>query len=196
MGNDNPDLCQQKNALRRQCLNIRQNIPVDDCISLSKKACQNIINSDQYKRSQNVMCFLDFRDEIQTKYLVDDILMHKKLVLPYTDSEFKVFSYLVSDESQLKRSKHGILEPNPELCELIDPLDLELIIVPGLAFDESGNRLGYGKGCYDEFLCNVSSKAVTIGLCFDSQIFDSVPANENDIKLKYLCSPSRFSKII
>jgi len=82
-------------------------------------------------------------------------------------------------QSDLVPARMGLKEPRKGL-PLADPADIDLILVPGLAFDRSGGRLGRGKGYYDRFLATVPPSAVTIGMCFTCQIVERVPMNEHD----------------
>lgn len=84
----------------------------------------------------------------------------------------------LSDLSDLKRSKFGILEPRQDVE--ISPQEIDLIFAPGLAFDLKGMRLGYGGGFYDRLLSNIKKTTPVIGLAFDFQIVELVPCDERD----------------
>ena len=89
---------------------------------------------------------------------------------------------ILEDHSKLKKGPYGVLEPVSKA--LVKPEDLDLIIVPGLAFDKKGNRLGRGKGCYDRFLSTLSDKTPSIGLAFDFQILPLIPTTNYDVNVK------------
>lgn len=86
--------------------------------------------------------------------------------------------------SGFKQSALGIMEPEGE--NFTDYRKVDLIIVPGVAFDRKMNRLGRGRGFYDRFLPAIS--APKMGICFDFQLFDQVPSDSNDIKMDYIVS--------
>lgn len=85
---------------------------------------------------------------------------------------------------------YGIPEPDPTVSPLVDPLDLDLICVPGLAFDPSGNRLGYGAGYYDRFLASYppGTRPATAGLAFSGQVVERVPVGPWDIPVDWVIS--------
>ena len=85
----------------------------------------------------------------------------------------------------------GIREPDPDSLRQLSADDLDLIIVPGVAFDSSGNRLGMGKGYYDRFLKHLRPSALKIALAFENQIVASIPWDDNDIKMDMIITEER-----
>ena len=92
----------------------------------------------------------------------------------------------------LAKSPLGIREPDILRCRSANAEDIELVIVPGVAFDVSGNRIGYGRGCYDQFLPSLADSANTIGLAYDFQVFDHLPHDYGDIRMDHILTPSVF----
>ena len=86
----------------------------------------------------------------------------------------------------LQKGTFGILEPKPEAMNLVAPDELDLVLVPGIAFDKRGYRLGYGGGFYDAFLAQ--TKSVKVGLAFDFQIVDLLPTREEDERVDLIVS--------
>ncbi len=86
----------------------------------------------------------------------------------------------------LQKGTFGILEPKPEAMHLVAPEELDLVLVPGIAFDKRGYRLGYGGGFYDAFLAQ--TKMVKVGLAFDFQIVDLLPTREEDERVDLIVS--------
>ena len=83
----------------------------------------------------------------------------------------------------LKPGSMGIMEPDPLLCEPVDPAMIDLIVVPGIAFDATGGRIGYGKGCYDRFLPQLLDDVPIIGLAYDFQVLPRVPQESTDVRM-------------
>ncbi|WDC85889.1 5-formyltetrahydrofolate cyclo-ligase [Caloramator sp. mosi_1] len=111
------------------------------------------------------------------------LMQGKRLVYPKTiKSELKLIPCIVYKTDELCVGEYGILEPKD--FNKIDKNDIDLIFVPGVAFDKNGYRLGYGAGYYDRFLADF--KGVKVGLCYDFQLVDSVYKNEHDVKMDYL----------
>ncbi len=126
--------------------------------------------------------FASFREEINTKPLNLLLARRGSLALPRVDKEHLVF-YLVHDiERELSPSSLGILEPIPTLCK--PALHIDMILVPGLAFDKEHYRLGYGKGYYDRLLAK--SSAMSIGVGFIEQLSDRLPHESHDVKLNQI----------
>ena len=91
---------------------------------------------------------------------------------------------------ELAPGSYGIPEPK-DSARLVLPEDIDVILVPGLAFDCQGNRLGYGKGYYDQYLPQLSEKALTIGVSYDECLYDNIPAEQHDICMDYIVTPER-----
>lgn len=87
----------------------------------------------------------------------------------------------ISSLKNLKKDKYGILEPD-ELIPAVKKEDIDLIILPGVAFDKSGGRLGYGGGYYDKYLNSCPQDICKVALCYDFQIVENVPVEEHDVK--------------
>jgi 5-formyltetrahydrofolate cyclo-ligase len=124
----------------------------------------------------HVLSFSSLRDEINLQPLNKLLCQQKKLLLPRIEND-EVAVYQVLDlENDLQTGSFGILEPIPEKCQKIDPVIIEYVLVPGLAFDDSGGRIGYGKGHYDRFLLHV--RGMKVGVGFKEQLVDFPLAKE------------------
>ena len=88
------------------------------------------------------------------------------------------------------KSRLGILEPLREK-KTVNTDEIDLVIVPGLAFDKSGNRLGHGKGYYDRYLERCGENVFFIGIAYDFQVLDTIPADAHDIKMNMIVTESR-----
>jgi 5-formyltetrahydrofolate cyclo-ligase len=123
-------------------------------------------------------------------------MLEKKrhLAVPCVDSQNPELqhSQLTSIEF-LKKGNYGILDVPIEKRIDVDLRELQLILVPGIAFDLSGGRLGYGKGYYDRFLDKTN--AFKIGLCFQSQVVEKVPMENHDIRMHAIISEKGYHKI-
>lgn len=106
--------------------------------------------------------------------------MEKEVYFPRVNGSSLDF-YRIHDLNQLKPGHFSVLEPECSLIK-VDPQQIDLFIIPGLAFDDSGNRLGYGKGYYDRTLINIPEQN-RVGLSYSFQILNFIPANDNDQKV-------------
>ena len=129
--------------------------------------------------------------EVDTRPLIlECIKMGKRAALPVTDtSRKKLVPVVIDNMESLAKSSLGIMEPAREEEKILSPESLDLIVVPGIAFDKSGNRLGRGAGYYDRFLADLPANTVKVGLAFDFQMIDDVPVVPGlDIRLDFVIS--------
>lgn len=176
------------------------------CNFQSQKTLIELYNFDLFKKASCVLSFVSYGTEIKTNQLLDIILNENKMLcLPRTENEKMEFYYINSDEDfseQTEIGEYGITVPksNQDKLDLNSIPDKTLIIIPGLAFDERGNRLGKGKGYYDKFLAELLSTSEKekilgiVGYCYDFQIIDKVITEPNDIPVDYIISDKRIVK--
>jgi 5-formyltetrahydrofolate cyclo-ligase len=127
-----------------------------------------------------IASFASFREEIDTHQLNRLLAKKKLLALPRIENHRLVFYHVNHPETELAPSALGILEPIPSLCKIAGKVDI--ILVPGLAFDKHHHRLGWGKGHYDRTLSEGS--AFSIGIGFKEQLIDLLPHDPHDVDLK------------
>jgi 5-formyltetrahydrofolate cyclo-ligase len=154
---------------------------------LSRQVFQHIEALPEYALAHSVMLYLDFRSEVHTRWFVPKAwAAGKRVVVPFCqDNELGLF--LLTDFNEVTPGMLGVLEPKAELCHRtdrrVDPVELDLIVAPGLAFDLRGGRLGYGKGYYDRLLHRVRADTFKVGVCFECQIFPEIPLLPHDIRM-------------
>lgn len=166
-----------KNELRKKCLAVRKNIP--DKTIKSNEIYNEIINCSEYLDAKTIAFYYSTEDEVDTENLIAyTFLKEKTVLLPRVVGKQMVF-LKVDETTKYQKSKFGIKEPIS--TEEYDPSQIDLFIVPGVAFDIKGNRLGYGGGYYDRYLC--LSDAPKLGIAFEEQIINSIPTDENDIQM-------------
>ena len=141
----------------------------------------------QFTHARTVMTYLDFGSEVRTREHVPELWhLEKQVVVPYcTAHELQLFHLQNMDE--LTPGTWQIFEPKPEWRARLDrhvkAAELDLIIVPGVAFDRHGDRLGWGKGYYDRLLRHVRPDAMKIALAFECQLVDEIPTLPNDVRM-------------
>lgn len=145
---------------------------------------EKIISSEFYKSSKCIFVYVSFEGEVDThrfiKYALND---NKRICVPKVKSkEEGIVAVEINSFHELKEGAYNILEPE-NFNKKIDERDIDLILMPGVAFDKNGGRIGYGGSFYDRFLKNPDIKALKIALAYDFQIFDKVPMEEHDIKV-------------
>ncbi len=150
---------------------------------------QRLFALEEFSRSSMVLFYFSFRSEVDTRQLIEQAMAQGRTVcLPrslVTEKELEV--YQVDDlESQVAAGAYGIQEPVPGRARLVDPSSLELVLVPGSAFDLRCGRLGYGGGYYDRFLSTRASQALRVGLAYSVQVVERLPLLPHDQPLDLL----------
>ncbi|WP_164101318.1 5-formyltetrahydrofolate cyclo-ligase [Candidatus Laterigemmans baculatus] len=185
-------LANRKAEIRRAAHAARQRLPGKD--ELSRKIIDRLLASDVYQAAATVLFYVDVRDEVRTQaVLASAVNSGKQIAIPYcVDDQLRLFPLASMDE--LEPLTYGILEPREELRGLaekrLDAEQLDLILVPGLAFDRDGGRIGYGKGYYDRLLATARRDAVLVALAYDCQIFDAIPMQPHDVYMDLVITES------
>ena len=137
----------------------------------------------EFKKSMVLMFYIAAPDEVDTKPLLLEALREgREVVVPYIDrnTDSLIPVQIRDPETDLRPGSYGILEPKRDVICSFDLNRLDLVLVPGIAFDRWGHRLGRGKGYYDRFLKTLPPHVKSFGLAFDFQIFKLVPTNDFD----------------
>ncbi len=125
------------------------------------------------------MLYVSVAGEVSTRNLLNVFLNKKSVWIPrYNGHELEAVSIQSLDD--LCEGMFGIPEPPRFLLPLSEPCSLDVVVVPGVAFDKNAHRLGRGKGCYDRFLSRMGEIPLRVGLAFDAQVLDKLPLSEHD----------------
>lgn len=144
----------------------------------SKQIIEKLTDTFQYKNAQTVLCYWSMPDEVFTHDFVEAAAQDKRIFLPVVDGDILRIREFRGVEDLSQGSSFSILEPGESAPEGgIEQIDL--VVVPGVAFDLQGGRLGRGKGFYDKLLSD--THVYKIGICFDFQLIDQVPRDTFDI---------------
>jgi 5-formyltetrahydrofolate cyclo-ligase len=166
---------------------IKKDFP-DLIVNMQKSALiiNTLIGLDVFIRALNIHCYVSTESEVDTHWLVNYIIhKNKYAIVPFIDGGLK--SSLISKWDDLALGAFGILEPAKK--KIVPDAQIDLVIVPGTAFDERGHRIGKGKGYYDRFLSGVAAKK--IALAFEFQVLSKIPCEEHDIKMDYIITEKR-----
>lgn len=158
---------------------IRNNISDEDKMLINECIFHKLIESDFYRNYSSFLIYVSFRNEIETHRIIQFLLDNgKKVAVPYC-SENNMDFYYINSTDELSGGKFGIPSVDIPSAVKVENFDDTLCIVPGLSFDNNGNRLGYGGGFYDRFLSDNSIP--TLGLCYEKCICNKLPAEEFDV---------------
>lgn len=173
-----------KQELRQRMLEKLRGISSAARVEAETVLLERISGHSAFRRAQIVMMYMALPAEISLNTCIQTALKAGKVVsLPrVVGREIKPFR-IGNLEGDLAAGAYNVLEPG-EHCAPVEVEDLELVFVPGLAFDRLGWRLGRGKGFYDRFLNMLPETCHTIGVCFTFQLLKSIPSGPNDVCVK------------
>lgn len=187
-------LAEQKTAIRQQFRLRYQEQRKEQLASDSESLRSKIIASSLWQTSRNILMFYPLSDEPDIVPLLAQALSSgKSISLPRYDSSSGVYeAALIRNLTEdLVPGRFGVREPAPN-CPALPLNQLDLTLVPGIAFDSSGRRLGRGKGFYDRLLPGTTG--MTLGLAFDWQESDALPVEPHDVELDAVLTPTRWLK--
>lgn len=171
-----------KEELRKRYKIIRDNINNRD--KKSSEIIKRLINTKEYQKSKVIALYSNISSEVETKELIKISLENKKVVLPKINKDNTMDFYEIKYLKDLEVGAFNIKEPKIKNKKPIKKEEIDLMIIPGICFDKSKNRIGYGKGYYDKYLSNTNIKK--IGLCYEEQITKEIKSDKTDISLDYL----------
>lgn len=186
------DLAAKKDQIRKAAHAARKVQADKDAVST--QITDRVQALPEYVSAKTVMYYIDVRDEARTRQALPRALESgKKIVIPFcVDGELELFWLVSMDE--LEEGAYKILEPKESLRGISEkrvPVEqLDLILVPGVAFDAMGGRTGHGKGYYDKLLEHARPETPLVALAFACQIFDEIPMQAHDIYMDKVVTES------
>ena len=166
-----------KKELRLHIKTLKKQHSKDELKRQSELILEKLENHKSFIEAKTVMLYSSLPDEVQTHDFLAKWRNEKKIILPTVVGD-DIIPVELTKDTDFAIGDFNILEPQNEAYTGT----YDLIVVPGMAFDKNGNRLGRGKGYYDRFLCK-HLEVKRIGICFDFQFVDEVPTEDNDIKM-------------
>jgi len=179
-----------KEHIRKEIKEKRRKHSKEEQRKKSKEIKERLFGLPEYRDAKTVLFYVSYNGEVFTHDIIKDALKDKKVVVPISNLEDNTLSLSVLESwDDLELGSYGILEPKKECLREISIDDIDLIIVPGVAFDLNRNRMGHGKGYYDKLL--EKTKATTVGLCFEFQLVDKIPTESHDIPVDIIITEER-----
>ena len=177
-----------KNQLKESILEKRNSLSKQEILEKSEKIEDKLFNLEHFRKSKTIMFFVSFNSEVDTRNMIKKSFQNKTVVVPKVAQHEINPSIIIDIDNLIPAGKFGIFEPIEAMK--IAYKNIDLVLVPGIAFDKTGHRIGYGFGYYDKFLKKVP-KAIKIGLCFDFQIVDKIPHEEHDVPVDFVVTEER-----
>ncbi|MCR1899082.1 5-formyltetrahydrofolate cyclo-ligase [Irregularibacter muris] len=160
----------------------------------SERMFEKLYSLPIYKNSTTIMTYVSIRNEVDTHvFIKESIHRGKNIIVPMCKPDTKelILSKLLDLDLDLERGFYGLLEPKANCIRPVEAKNLDMIVVPGLAFTEKGQRLGQGAGYYDRFLSSLSEHVPTIAPTFELQLVDALPTDSHDVPVDYILTENR-----
>ncbi|RMD54787.1 MAG: 5-formyltetrahydrofolate cyclo-ligase [Nitrospirae bacterium] len=177
-----------KRRLRAEALNKRDAIHESERSLRAERIMNHIFELDVFKRAKIILFYTSIRSEVNTLPFIEKAIeMGKKVVVPVVKKEKKELSlYEIESLDELKPGYMGIPEPIEDENRRVDINSVDLVIIPGVAYDLEGNRIGYGSGYYDRILSKRKKHIPVVAPAFREQLVELIPTEEHDIKVDFI----------
>ncbi|GAF19380.1 LOW QUALITY PROTEIN: 5-formyltetrahydrofolate cyclo-ligase [Bacillus sp. JCM 19046] len=175
-----------KRDIRANILSSLRDMTRADYEKRSLQLTNALIQTDYWKKAKVIGLTVSRFPEVNTTDLINTSLRSQKLVaLPRTNMSDKTMHfYYVTSFQQLEKDRLGLYEPLADKSRMVQPSELNLIVVPGVSFTYDGKRLGLGGGFYDRYLTKTNS--LTVALCFSEQIVTDLPTEKHDKRMNHV----------
>lgn len=171
-----------KSELRKQIREKKTATDADAFARMSQSVCRSVVETRMWKDAKVVLLYMSLADEVDTKMLREIAISEGKTVLLPTCVGDDLVLRIYEGENRMKAGAYGIMEPTGSVYEEDRYGDIDLAIIPGMAFDKDGGRLGRGRGFYDRLLPKLGG-CRKMGICWDFQLVDNVPKEEHDVAM-------------
>ena len=178
----NTEVNEIKKEIREKYRRLRHGLPLETRKSADEMIAKRLFNELFYRNARFIYCYASFKDEVCTGEIIEESLRQgKKVALPRVSGELQMEFFFINSPADLKPGFMGIKEPGQQCVKAPAPLEDTLILMPGVAFDRSGTRIGYGGGYYDTYLEN-HSVCMKSALAYSVQIAPEILSAPTDIK--------------
>ncbi len=178
-----------KNNFRKKVIEYRNNKDADFVSTNSQIIAGKLLSMSCIKNASTIMLYLDFNNEVKTDQLITKLISLKKTVAaPVTiKDERKLIPFKITNlKDDINIGAYSIREPKQDPYNELNVENIDILIVPAVAYDKDCYRLGYGGGFYDRFIKRLRDDTITIGIAFDLQVFESIPKENHDAQLNYV----------
>ena len=178
-----------KQELRTKHLKLRANLSKEIIKEKSLKITKNLESLNVFTKANKILFYYSFNNEVETLDVIKKYLKTKNIFLPKIIDKENFTIHEINSLSNLKINNIGIMEPDENNDNQKNNIDL--IIIPGVCFDKSGNRIGMGRGYYDRFLKMIRKGIPKIALGFEEQLVDNIPKNEYDVSVDFVITDKK-----
>ena len=187
-------LDEEKRRIRRDVLALRNVIPQVELEAMSRSICRRFSGLPVLRDCQAVMIFMSFGSEVDTDYIIEELWQQgKKVFVPLCRPATRAMEiYPITSFTDVVPGYFGIREPKQDLRPPVAKDTIDMVVVPAVAFDRRGFRVGYGGGYYDRFLAGLA--VPTLGLAFSCQLIPEAPVGEYDLAVQGIITEQEFIK--
>lgn len=179
----------QKNQIRSAVSRKRRYLTAYEKEKLDNEIISRLIKLDEWEKAKNILIYVSHKYEINTLKLIKKVISDKNIIVPKTHIRFDTLSlHKIDNLDDLTEGSYNLLEPHPGTL-ILSPSEIDLAIIPGIAFDKKGHRIGYGKAYYDRL--NKHLKCTKISLAYSFQIVDNIPAQKHDIPIDLIITENK-----
>lgn len=184
----------EKKELRKKIIAERDRMTAEEIAAGSALIAARLYQLPEFEKSGTIMFFISFGSEVDTRPMVEETIRRGKVALApkaVPQSRELIPSRILDWDADLVAGYYNIPEPRAETLRPFVPGQIELLIVPGVAFDQQGNRLGYGGGYYDRFFALLKPGVPLVALIFDLQLVPAVPVERWDRRVDFIITEKR-----
>ena len=173
-------ILQTKQEIRQRILDLIHHQREEDAALKSRIIYSKLLALKVFQKAKIVLFYCSFKGEVNTFPMIEKaIALNKQVAVPLIIKETRqIIAMLIASTKELISGSYGVPEPRYDAAKKISSEDLDLVVVPGVAFDKANNRLGRGAGYYDRFLSQLPSTVPSIGLAYDFQLVPVIPGIE------------------
>ena len=185
-----------KKNIREEIIDKRNNLILDIKQNYDSLIFEEIINSEIYKKSKKIFTYISFGSEVDTIKLINySFSNNKEVYVPKINKQTKdMIALKIHNFNNMSVDKWGIIEPK-SVDKTNIGTDFDLIIMPGIAFDKQGNRVGYGGGYYDKYISKLNNTSNLLALAYDFQMIQDIESESHDIKVDFILTNKGFIKV-
>ncbi len=186
-----------KTELRKAVLLKRDSIPLEVRVFKDQEITERLLSYSDFVKAETIMLYASFRSEVNTFPIIEHTLKEgKTVVLPAVNAlQRRLELYRINSLDDLSPGYMGIMEPKPERAVAIEESSLDFILLPGVAFDERGGRIGYGGGYYDRLVKNLTGNTRLVSLAYEEQIVEHVPLEQHDQRVHAVITDRRVIEV-
>lgn len=183
-----------KTVLRQSILARRRALSAEERHAADIRAQQYLLDCPEFAAAATVALYAPVHGEVATGLLMEEASARGKRLLYPAVRHGSIEFCAVALASALRKGTYGIAEPGPE-CPRVDVAEADLIVVPGVAFDRRGHRIGYGKGYYDRALHRLEGQGHLVGLCYEFQLVEKIVGEPHDVIMDMIVTDTKVVRL-